>query len=152
MLHDHDKQDRLWLTMYSDIYLHPRINKARLYLQTQYETEHNVFGTMDPHRHQQKRKIYGRLLSDRALRSFEPTIHGEIDIFMRQLHAAGTKPVDMSPLCGRLTTDVAGQIGFGQSLGTQTQATNRVLPNVMTSLLGLANIYSMYTSDRKCNS
>ncbi|KAI4592503.1 hypothetical protein KJ359_011085 [Pestalotiopsis sp. 9143b] len=96
---------------------------------------------MDPHRHQQKRKIYGRLLSDRALRSFEPTIHGEIDVFMRQLHAAGAEPVDMSPLCGRLTTDVAGQIGFGQSLGTQTQPTNRVLPSVMTSLLGLANIY-----------
>lgn len=99
---------------------------------------------MDRHRHQQKRKIYGRLLSDRALRSFESTMLGEIDIFLRQLHAAGTKAVDMSLLCGRLTTDVAGQIGFGQSLGTQTQLTNRILPTVMTSLLGLANIYSTH--------
>ncbi|KAF3024989.1 hypothetical protein E8E14_013965 [Neopestalotiopsis sp. 37M] len=134
------------LTAVQEIYLHPRITKARLYLQTQYETEHNVFGTMDRHRHQQKRKIYGRLLSDRALRSFEPAMHGEIDIFLRQLHMAGNKPVDMSPLCGRLTTDVAGQIGFGQSLGTQTQPTNRVLPSIMTSLLGLANVYMAWPS------
>ncbi|KAI9150765.1 Cytochrome P450 monooxygenase AKT7 [Paramyrothecium foliicola] len=130
------------LTTWADIYLHPRITKARLYLQTQYEKEHNVFGTMDRQRHQQKRKIYGRLLSDRALRTFEATMHGEIDVFLRQIHKASVSgPVDMSPLCGRLTTDVAGQIGFGQSLGTQTEDVNRVLPKIMTELLGLANVY-----------
>lgn len=100
---------------------------------------------MDRKRHQQKRKIYGRLLTERSLRTFEPTMQGEVDVFLRQLlNSTKGGPVDMSPLCGRLTTDVAGQIGFGQSLGTQTKSTNRVLPKVMTDLLGLANVYSTH--------
>lgn len=100
---------------------------------------------MDRQRHQQKRKIYGRLLADRALHKFESTIHGEINVFLQQVQKASKSgPVDMSLLCGRLTTDVAGQIGFGQSLGTQTEAVNRVLPKIMTELLGLANIYSTH--------
>lgn len=40
------------------------------------------------------------------------------------------------------STDVAGQLAFGQPLNTQTESTNRIFPRSMVSLNGLVNIFS----------
>jgi cytochrome P450 len=90
------------------IYLDPEINKAHIYKQTQFNPKVNIFGTLDRERHRQKRKIYGQVLSERSLRTFEPIMSGEIDVFLRQLLITKSECVNMSPMCERLTTDIAG--------------------------------------------
>ena len=66
----------------------------------------------------------------------------EIDVFLRQLLKTNTKPVNMSPLCERLTTDIAGQLAFGQHLNTQTEAKNKNFPRAMVSMNALVSIFS----------
>ena len=69
----------------------------------------------------------------------------EIDVFLRQLlksSANGSDAVNMSPLCERLATDIAGQLAFGQPLKTQVETTNRIFPRAMVSMNGLVNIFS----------
>lgn len=69
----------------------------------------------------------------------------EIDVFLRLLLNSNEKPVNMSPLCERLTTDIAGQLAFGQQLKTQTESTNRVFPRAMVSMNAIVNIFSNCT-------
>ncbi|KAF5870082.1 putative cytochrome p450 family protein [Botrytis fragariae] len=123
------------------IYLHPSINKAHIYAHTQFNPQINIFGTLERERHRQKRKIYGKVLSERSLRSFEPTMNREIDVFLKLLLDTKNEVVNMSPLCERLTTDVAGQLAFGQPLDTQTEERNRAFPRAMISMNGLVSIF-----------
>lgn len=61
--------------------------------------------------------------SERALRDFEPTMRAELNASLRQLlDVTVAGPVAMSLLGGRLTTDLAGQFGLGESLGNPDQA------------------------------
>ncbi|TGO06954.1 hypothetical protein BTUL_0379g00040 [Botrytis tulipae] len=125
------------------IYLHPSINKAHIYAHTQFNPQVNIFGTLERERHRQKRKIYGKVLSERSLRSFEPTMSSEIDVFLKLLLDTKNEAVNMSPLCERLTTDVAGQLAFGQPLDTQTEERNRAFPRAMISMNGLVSIFTL---------
>lgn len=126
-----------------DIYLNPRINKARAYRYSSLEGQGNLLSTIDKQRRRQKRKIYGRLLSERSLQDFEPTMHVESNVFLRQLLAnAGTgKPVNMTPLCERLATDILGLLAFGYALETQIKDDNRFLPRAIMGRMALANMF-----------
>ncbi|KAI4868000.1 hypothetical protein F4820DRAFT_411982 [Hypoxylon rubiginosum] len=67
----------------------------------------------------------------------------EVHVFLRQLwKGPDVQPVNMSPLCERLTTDIAGQLAFGQPLKTQIEDTNRIFPRAMHSMNGLVSIFS----------
>ncbi|KAI0805331.1 cytochrome P450 [Xylaria sp. FL0064] len=126
-----------------DIYLHPRVVKSRLYRYSSLEGQQNLLSTLDRQRRRQKRKVYGRLLSERALHAFEPKMHAETTVFLRQLRAAaGTAdPVNMTPLCERFATDVSGLLAFGHALETQTKKENRFLPRAIMGRLALASIF-----------
>jgi cytochrome P450 len=128
------------LTIDIDIFLNPITNKAQNYRQSQFNPQHNIFGTLDKERHRQKRRIYGQVLSDRSLRIFEPTMIDEIDIFLKQLTTQDS--VNMAILCERLTADIAGQLAFGQPLRTQTESTNRVFPRAMLSMNFVVSLFS----------
>lgn len=134
------------ITALHDIYTHPRIMKARAYRYTSLEGQENLLSTLDPQRRRQKRKVYGRLLSERALHAFEPTIDAETGVFLRQLRAAADTgaPVNMTPLCERLVTDVSGLLAFGHALETQTKEDNRFLPRAMMGRLALANMFGAF--------
>ena len=134
------------VTALRDIYLHPRVSKARAYRYSSLEGQENLLSTLDRQRRRQKRKVYGRLLSERALHAFEPAMHTETNVFLRQLlAAAGTDaPVNMTPLCERLVTDVSGLLAFGHALETQTKDDNRFLPRAMMGRLALANIFGAF--------
>ncbi|KAI1340804.1 cytochrome P450 [Xylariaceae sp. FL0016] len=124
-----------------DIYLNPRIGKGHVYSQSQFFEHKNIFGTLDMEGHRQKRKLYGQVLPDRSLREFEPAMRKEVDVFLRLLLESKSEIVNMTPLCERLTTDIAGQLGFGQSLSTQTENTNRSLPRAMVSINFIISIF-----------
>ncbi|KAK4206796.1 cytochrome P450 [Rhypophila decipiens] len=131
------------VTALQDIYLNPKVTKARAYKYSSLEGQENLLSTLDRQRRRQKRKVYGRLLSERALQAFEPTMHAETRVFLRQLLAvAGTDvPVNMTPLCERLVTDVSGLMAFGHALETQSKDDNRFLPRAMMGRLALANMF-----------
>jgi cytochrome P450 len=124
-----------------DIYLNPNVNKARVYAQSQFNAELNIFGTLDRIRHRQKRRMYGQVLSDRWLRRFEPIMMTDISVFLQQLFKAGSDPVDMSPLCERLAADVAGQLAFGHALHTMTDEENRIFPSAMLSMNAVVGLF-----------
>ncbi|KAK4160349.1 cytochrome P450 [Cladorrhinum sp. PSN259] len=131
------------VTALHDIYLHPRATKARAYRYSSLEGQENLLSTLDRQRRRQKRRVYARLLSERALHSFEPTMHAETAVFLRQLRAAAddAAPVNMTPVCERLVTDISGMLAFGHALETQTSDSNRFLPRAMMGRLALANIF-----------
>lgn len=131
------------VTALNDIYLHPRVSKARAYRYSPLEGQENLLSTLDRQRRRQKRKLYKRLLSDQALHAFEPTMHTETRVFLLQLlAAAGTgEPVNMTPLCERLVTDVSGLLAFGHALETQAKEDNRFLPRAMMDRLALGNVF-----------
>lgn len=128
--------------MGTDIYLNSNIQRANLYVHTQFHPERNIFGTMDKDGHRRKRRIYSQILSGRSLRAFEPTMTSEINIFLRNLLQYEHETVNMAPACRRVAADIAGHLAFGQSLKTQYEATNRTLVNAMASVNGLINISS----------
>ncbi|PQE31183.1 benzoate 4-monooxygenase cytochrome P450 protein [Rutstroemia sp. NJR-2017a WRK4] len=52
----------------------------------------------------------------------------------------------MSTLCERLSTDIAGQLAFGQGLNTQVEDTNRGFPWAMVSMNALVSIFTFAKS------
>jgi cytochrome P450 len=125
-----------------EIYLNNEIGKAQIYKHTQFDAQINIFGTLNRERHRQKRKLYGQFLSERSMRSFEPSMTDEINVFLGQLLKNAAQVVNMSPMCVHLTTDIAGQLAFGQPLNTQVDATNRLFPRAMVSMNAVVNIFS----------
>jgi hypothetical protein len=63
------------------------------------------------------------------MRTFEPEMLEEIDIFLRNLKHASKKGlvVNMSPACKRLSLDIIGRLAFGYKLQSQTDPTHRVI-------------------------
>lgn len=111
-------------------------------MHTQFHPEKNIFGVLDKEGHRRKRKIYSQILSDRSLRTFEPTMAREIKVFLRHLLRFESEPVNMAPVCQYVTADITGHLAFGQSLHTQTEPTNRPLINAMASVNGITNLCS----------
>lgn len=66
----------------------------------------------------------------------------EIDIFLKQLLESAHKVVNLTPLCERLTADIAGHLAFGQPLHTQTASTNRLFPRAMISMNAIVSLFS----------
>jgi len=66
----------------------------------------------------------------------------EIDVFLRLLLESADKPINVSPLCERLATDIAGQLAFGQALKSQTEEANRIFPRSMVSMNGVVSLFS----------
>lgn len=126
----------------ADVYLNPNVNKAHIYKQTQFNPQVNIFGTLDRERHRHKRKVYGQVVSDRSLRIFEPTMTGEIHIFLKQLLNSKGETVNMSPAFEHLATDIAGQLAFGQPLHTQVEEKNRIFPRAMISMNAVVSLFS----------
>lgn len=65
------------------------------------------------------------------MRTFEPTMQKQIDIFLEILHkscrTADVCPVDMTQCCKRLGLDIVGHLAFGFSLNTQTDPKYRFI-------------------------
>lgn len=131
---------------YADIYLNSRVQRAQVYQHTQFHPEKNIFGVMDKEGHRRKRKIYSQILSDRSVRTFEPVMAMEIMIFLRNLLEFQVEPLNMAPVCQRVAADISGHLAFGQSLHTQTEATNQRLVDAMASVNAIINLFSKFYS------
>ncbi|KAI0388253.1 cytochrome P450 [Xylariaceae sp. FL0594] len=110
-----------------DIYNNERVTKSHVYELTMSSGKPSIFSALDRQVHREKRRFIGQAINDRAMRSFEPTMVEEIDIFLGQLlqAARGSTSVNMTDLTKRLGADIVGHLAFGYALNMQTDPTNR---------------------------
>lgn len=115
-----------------DIYNNDRVTKSRVYLLTlQANGVDSIFNCLDRERHRSKRKLISKVVSDRSVRLFEPTMKEQVHIFLGQLLVASQAPtscvVNMTERCKRLSLDIIGLLAFGFPLNTQTDDTYRFI-------------------------
>ncbi|KAI1811393.1 cytochrome P450 [Poronia punctata] len=120
-----------------DIYSNPNITKGPAYRHSTAVT--NMFNVRENAEHRRKRKVAGQVVSERALRSFSPVLKKEVDIFLRQVLKADT--VNMTLACNRLTVDIMAHLAFGADLKSQTEETNRFMPESLCGGLHMNNLY-----------
>ncbi|KAI9146957.1 putative cytochrome p450 protein [Paramyrothecium foliicola] len=117
-----------------DIYQNPRVNKAEVYKLSRMIPLPSTFDTLDLDDHRRKRKIISQPISERRLRTFEPTMIEQVDNFINQLHNASSEaePINMTDWCRNLAGDIIGQLAFGYPLKLLTEDTNRwLLPGLL---------------------
>lgn len=110
------------------------MTKSKVYLQSLLSTRTpSMFNALDRAVHSHKRRVVGQLITERSMRSFEPIMIPQIDLFLRQLLACSQKDevVNMTTRCQRLGADVVGLLAFGYELNTQTEDTNTIIPAAM---------------------
>ncbi|KAI0146893.1 cytochrome P450 [Xylariaceae sp. FL1272] len=136
------------LTAIQDIYTHSNITKAAAYRHPGSQTNESLFAIRDNNEHRRKRKVIGQVVSDRSLRAFQPMMQEQIDIFLQQLLKASRRSemVNMTTACNRLGVDVVGYMAFGCALKTQTEATNRLIPETMFHGIYMNNVYYTWPS------
>ncbi|KAI1842150.1 hypothetical protein JX265_005727 [Neoarthrinium moseri] len=124
------------LTAIQDIYLNPRVAKARIYANARFRNTPSVFTALDRADHRRRRRVVGQAISERSMREFEPTMMSQIDVFLVQLlHSSRQgQVVEMTSRCKWLAMDVIGLLAFGASWKTQTEETLRFLPKVFAAL------------------
>jgi cytochrome P450 len=109
----------------------------------------HVLATVDPESHRMKRNVYGRVLSGQSLQRFEPKMRAEVDVFLQKLlQAAETGPVNMTPLCERLASDIAVQLGFGVDLAAQIKSENRILIDIFLHMNTIHSVYMAWPAIR----
>lgn len=119
------------LLNYSDIYHNDRTTKARSYLAVQEAPGvHNIFNATDKGMHRSKRKLISPVITDRSMRTFEPILLEQIDIFLNSL-LSSQGAINMKDLSQRLGYDVIALLSFGYPLKLQTDQTNRFLPKAI---------------------
>ncbi|KAI1843864.1 hypothetical protein JX265_003760 [Neoarthrinium moseri] len=107
-----------------------------------------MFNALDRAEHSRKRRVVGQLITERSMRSFEPSMTLQIDVFLHQLLASSKKSevVNMTVRCQRLATDVVGLLAFGYELNTQTEDTNSIIPAAMKSNAYRIGLYIAWPS------
>lgn len=112
-----------------DIYNNDRVTKSHVYELTITSGNPSIFNAIDKLQHREKRKLIGQAITEKAMRSFEPTMLEQIDVFIRQIELASSgtdsKPVNMTNLTKRLGADIVGQLAFGYAMNMQTDPTYR---------------------------
>ena len=85
------------------------------------------------------------------MRSFEPTMTSQIDIFLRQIlsSAKTSEPTNMTEKSRYLSLDIAGHLAFGTELNTQTDTSHRFLLAGMQFGNYRGSIYMHYPLLRK---
>lgn len=97
----------------------------------------NVFDTLDNRIHSRKRRAIGEVLSERSMRTFEPTMSDQIDIFLRELIRSSQQGnvIDMTPRCQRLAIDNICHLAFGYPVDSQTSDKNSLVVESMTLIM-----------------
>jgi cytochrome P450 len=101
-----------------------------------------IFNALDRQTHRTRRRLVGSAVSEKAVRSFEPTMWAQIDIFLRLLLESSQKGevVDVSERVRRLGADIVGFLAFGFSLKSQTEEQYRFLASAITFGNGISNV------------
>ncbi|KAI1308541.1 cytochrome P450 [Xylaria venustula] len=112
-----------------DIYSNERVTKSHVYELTITSGNPSIFNALDRRVHRDKRRLIGQAITDKAMRSFEPTMLEQINIFLDQLSLAAQEsaPVNVTDMMKRLGADIVGHLAFGYALNLQTDPTYRFM-------------------------
>ncbi|GAW25553.1 putative benzoate 4-monooxygenase cytochrome P450 protein [Rosellinia necatrix] len=118
-----------------DIYNNERVTKSYVYGLTVASGKPNIFNAIDRQKHREKRRLIGQAINDKAMRSFEPTMLEQIDVFIERIQQASLstsgvedlQPVNITDLTKRLGADIVGHLAFGYALNMQTEPTYRFI-------------------------
>ncbi|KAJ4422556.1 hypothetical protein N0V82_002784 [Gnomoniopsis sp. IMI 355080] len=129
----------------------PGVTKGQAYVDSRLVKEASLFDTLDQAEHARKQRIIGMVISELSMRTFEPTMNSQVEIFLRQLLPAAQKGevVDVSPLTLRLAADVICHLGFGYPLSTLTEETNRPLLDAFGMASGRVALYMNWPATAK---
>ncbi|KAK7968651.1 hypothetical protein PG996_002923 [Apiospora saccharicola] len=112
---------------FHDIYLNPKLVKGHAYHGSQLTAKYpSVINAIDKDQARRKRKVMGQALTERYLRAFEPTMSGEVDVFLNQL-LASSKSAEV----------------FGYRFHTQTDESHRFLQPVIDGMAWRMNTYML---------
>ncbi|XDG06326.1 hypothetical protein ABKA04_005941 [Annulohypoxylon sp. FPYF3050] len=135
------------VTALHDIYLNPRVTKGSSYRRSQMRAKYpSIINAIDKNQHRRKRKVIGQALTERSMRTFEPTMESQIDVFLELILAAaqdGTV-VNMTERCQRLGVDVIGLLAFGHHFDTQTAEGFRFVPAVIDAMSWRISTYMQF--------
>ncbi|KAI0193892.1 cytochrome P450 [Astrocystis sublimbata] len=115
-----------------EVYQNERITKPVSYLANQAKPgSHNTWNSLDRDMHRRKRKLMAPAVSDRSMKTFEPIIAEQVDIFLKQIATFHDSPVNMKDRCNYLGMDIVGLLSFGFPLHCQTEEKNRFFADHM---------------------
>jgi cytochrome P450 len=88
-----------------------------------------MFVERDREAHRIKRKLVSHAVTYRSMRSFEPVMSDQVEVYLKQVLEASkaSQPVNMTEKARRLALDIVGLLSFGYNLDTQTREDNRFL-------------------------
>ncbi|KAI0379496.1 cytochrome P450 [Hypomontagnella monticulosa] len=136
------------VTALHDIYLNPKVVKGNSYRRSQLRSKYpSLINVIDKEQHRRKRKFIGQSLTERSMRTFEPTMESQVDVFLRLILAAcqdGTI-VNMTERCQRLGVDVIGLLSFGRHFDTQISEDFRFIPAVIDVMSWRINTYIQFS-------
>ncbi|KAI5917345.1 cytochrome P450 [Camillea tinctor] len=143
----------IYLTvLVKDIYQTDRTTKPKAYVALGPGlTTYNVFTATNNHLHRIRRQLIGRVLTDRSMRAFEPTIIEQIDIFIGNLlvSAQNSQTLDMTEETRRLGLDIAGLLAFGYDLHLQTKESHRFMLTMLTEGTFWSSVFLHFPASRR---
>ncbi|KAI1767878.1 cytochrome P450 [Hypoxylon sp. FL1150] len=138
------------VTAFKSIYQNDdRITKSFTYEVLTRNKAYSVFNTLDRDLHRAKRKIVGHAFSERSVRSFEPALQPQVDVYLKQLLKSSHQPVNRTQRLGYLAIDIIAQLTLGCGLQTQTSEANRSFMQAMTLSFYVGKISHHFPAFRK---
>ncbi|KAI2609364.1 cytochrome P450 [Hypoxylon fragiforme] len=130
-----------------DIYQNERVTKPPIYLATQSQSNaHSTWNSLDRDMHRRKRKLVGRATTEASMRSFEPTMVEQVDIFIQGLARDHQKqqPINVKDRCSYLSFDIVGLLSFGYALNLQRDEQNQFLAEQLAHGNHRMNVYMQF--------
>lgn len=126
-----------------DIYQSDRVSKAYTYGNSVRNNVDNVFTARNKDVHRAKRKMIAPALSERAVKSFEPTVEDHITVYLKQILEASrtSRPVNMTERVKYLALDIVTKLSFGYPFDTQTKEENRFVSKALAFGLYRGNVW-----------
>ncbi|KAI1129658.1 cytochrome P450, partial [Nemania abortiva] len=131
---------------FHDIHQNERVTKSQLYLCGDASLKNkNIFVAINKDVHRSRRRLIGQVISEKAMRNFEPVMTIQIDIFLSELRRSsqnGKRPeaVNMHTRCMYLGLDIIGLLSFGYEFHLQTSDKNRFLHRSIILMTWHANV------------
>lgn len=98
----------------------------------------NLHTVRDKKLHEQRRKVWARAFSPKALVEYDARIAEYSDLLCRQVATLKGKPFDATRLFKYFAWDVMGELGFGKGFDMLDKEINRWVPDILED--GMANI------------
>ncbi|KAI1329197.1 cytochrome P450 [Xylariaceae sp. FL0255] len=121
------------MTALKQIYQSERVTKPVNYLANQTNPgSFNTWNSTDREIHRQKRRLMAPAVNERSMKTFEPIIIEQVDIFLKQIASRRGSPINMKSQCVNLAMDIIGLLSFGFALKCQTEEDHRFLADRIT--------------------